>query len=35
VDELVEMVKKNPDYIVRFRSHGDANKKIVFEDILR
>ena len=35
VDELVEMVKQNPDYIVRFRSHGDANKKIVFEDILR
>lgn len=35
VDELVEMVKENSDYIVRFRSHGDTNKKIIFEDILR
>lgn len=35
VDELIQMVKENSDYIVRFRSHGDTNKKIVFEDILR
>ncbi|HRU50128.1 MAG TPA: glutamate--tRNA ligase, partial [Candidatus Absconditabacterales bacterium] len=35
VDGLIQKVKENPDYIVRFRSHGNTQKKIVFEDVLR
>jgi len=35
VDWLIQKVKENPDYIVRFRSHWNTQKKIVFEDVLR
>ncbi len=35
VDELIEKVKEDSDYIIRFRSHGDTQKKIIFEDVLR
>lgn len=35
VDELIQKVKEDPNYIIRFRSHGNTQKKIVFEDVLR
>lgn len=35
IDELVQKVKEDSDYILRFRSHGDTQKKIIFDDILR
>lgn len=35
VDELIQKVKDESDYILRFRSHGDTQKKIIFDDVLR
>ena len=35
VDELIQKMKEDSNYIIRFRSHADTQKKIVFEDILR
>lgn len=35
VDELMEKVKEDNNFIIRFRSHGDVQKKIIFEDVLR
>ncbi len=35
VDELIKKVKEDPNYIIRFRSHANTQKKIVFEDVLR
>lgn len=34
-DELVEKMKTDSNFVVRFRSHGDTQKKITFEDLLR
>ena len=34
-DELVEKIKENPDFIIRFRSPGDLTKRVIFEDLLR
>jgi len=35
VGELINKIKENNNFIIRFRSHGDTQKKIVFDDILR
>lgn len=35
VDELIQKIKDDSDYILRFRSHGDTQKKIIFDDVLR
>lgn len=36
VEEYMEQFKKDPDnFVIRFRSHGDVRKKIVFDDINR
>lgn len=35
VDELIQKVKEDNNFIIRFRSHGDIQKKIIFEDVLR
>jgi len=35
VDELLEKIKLDSNYIIRFRSHGDTQRKIIFEDILK
>lgn len=34
-EELIQKVKSDSNYIIRFRSHGNTQAKIVFEDLLR
>lgn len=34
-DEIAEQIKKNPNFIIRFRSPGDLTKRVVFDDVLR
>lgn len=35
VEELMEKMKADKNYIIRFRSHGDTQKKVIFDDILK
>lgn len=34
-EELVAQAQENPNYVIRFRAHGDTQKKIIFEDVIR
>lgn len=35
VEEQIEMIKANTPYVIRFRSNGDFDNKIVFEDLVK
>lgn len=35
VDEIKEQLSQNKDFVIRFRSHADTQKKIIFDDVLR
>lgn len=35
VEELIQKIQEDDKYIIRFRSHGDTQKKIIFDDILK
>ena len=34
-EEIIEKMKEDKNYIIRFRSHGDLTKRIVYEDVIR
>jgi glutamyl-tRNA synthetase len=34
-DEIKAQIESNPNYIIRFRSHGDITKRVVFDDLSR
>lgn len=34
-EEVIEKMKEDSNYIIRFRSHGDLTKRIVYEDVVR
>jgi glutamyl-tRNA synthetase len=34
-DEIKSQIESNPNYIIRFRSHGDITKRVVFDDLSR
>ena len=34
-EETLQKLKEDPNYIIRFRSHGDLTKRIVYEDVIR
>lgn len=35
LDEIKERLEKNEPYVLRFRSNGDENRRIVFDDMIR
>ena len=35
LDEIMAKMKEDKNFIIRFRSHGDITKRIVFEDVIR
>ena len=34
-EEVIEKMKEDQNYIIRFRSHGDLTQRIVYEDVIR
>jgi len=35
LDEIMTKMKEDKNFIIRFRSHGDITKRIIFEDVIR
>lgn len=35
LDEILQKIKEDKNFIIRLRSHGDITKRIVFEDVIR
>ena len=35
VDEAIERIKNGEDYVIRFKSEGDPDKRFVFEDLVK
>ena len=35
VDEAIEKIKNGEDYVIRFKSEGDPDKRFVFEDLVK
>jgi len=34
-EEITQQIQANPKFVIRFRSHGDITKRIIFEDMSR